>query len=127
MLANHLGRGEEAAISDHLEMLAKQFELCGDLHRSKDFFEAAANWYKRDKNEAKVVEMTVLVAESWVKQAEARLSSDNPSHMVAASFYENAIQKYRTIPKSQRDGYNVEERIPPRVRIVVASFREILC
>lgn len=111
MLANHLGRGEEAAISDHLEMLAKQFELSGDLHRSKDFFEAAANWYKRDKNEAKVVEMTVLVAESWVKQAEARLSSDNPSHMVAASFYENAIQKYRTIPKSQRDGYNVEERI----------------
>ncbi|MBI1919577.1 MAG: DUF4209 domain-containing protein [Geobacter sp.] len=45
------------------------------------------------------------------KEAETRLSSENPSHMVAASFYENAIQKYRTISKSQRAGYRVDERI----------------
>jgi hypothetical protein len=111
MLANHLGRAEEINLASHLEALAKQFDADGDLHRSKEFFEASANWYKRAKNEAKAVEMTVLVAEAWVKEAEARLSSENPSHMVAASFYENSIQKYRTIPKAQRAGYKVDERI----------------
>jgi hypothetical protein len=31
--------------------------------------------------------------------------------MVAASFYESAIHKYRTIPKALRDPHNVEQRI----------------
>ncbi|MDD2542378.1 MAG: DUF4209 domain-containing protein [Desulfuromonadaceae bacterium] len=111
MLANHLGHAEEANIANHLETLSRRFDSTGDLHRSKEFFEASAKWYKRAKNENKAVEMTVLVAEAWVKEAMARLSSEHPSHMVAASFYENAIQKYRTIPKSQREFYKVDERI----------------
>ena len=55
--------------------------------------------------------MTVEVAEGWVKEAVARLSSDQPSHMVATSFYENAIQTYRTIPRSERTTHGVDERI----------------
>lgn len=111
MLANHLGHAEEANIANHLETLARHFDSTMDLHRSQEFFEASTKWYKRAKNEDKAVEMTVLVAEAWVKEATARLSSEHPSHMVAASFYENAIQKYRTIPKSRREDYRVDERI----------------
>jgi hypothetical protein len=55
--------------------------------------------------------MTVFVAEGWVKEAVARISSDQPSHMVAASFYENAIQTYRSIPRSERAAHRVDERI----------------
>ncbi len=55
--------------------------------------------------------MTVAVAEGWVKEAIARVSSDQPSHMVAASFYENAIQIYRSIPRSQRLIHQGDERI----------------
>ena len=55
--------------------------------------------------------MTVEVAEGWAKEADARVSSDQPSHMVAASFYEKAIQTYHTIPRLERTTYSVNERI----------------
>src|SRR5690606_16795129 len=50
-------------------------------------------------------------AESWVKEARARLASADPSHMVAAGFYENAIQVYRTVPQAQRAAHRVNERV----------------
>ena len=55
--------------------------------------------------------MTVSEAEGWVKEAIAKVSSDQPSHVAAAIFYEKAIQTYRTIPRSERAIHRVDERI----------------
>lgn len=55
--------------------------------------------------------MTACSAECWVKEAIARISSEQPSHIVAARFYENAIQTYRTIPHNKRAAHRVDERI----------------
>ncbi|MDY6957330.1 MAG: DUF4209 domain-containing protein, partial [Pseudomonadota bacterium] len=71
----------------------------------------AAKWHKAIPDEVKAAEMTVAVAEGWVKEAIARSASESPSHMVAASFYENAIQTYRTIPRAERATHRVDERI----------------
>jgi len=109
--AHGLGKAYCADISRKLEVLAREFENEGDLHRARDYFSAAASWYKIISDDEKSTEMKILMAESWVKEAVARASSDNPSHMVAASFYENAIQTYRIIPKAKRTKYCVDERI----------------
>lgn len=106
-----LGRTHLAAIAQKLNVLAVEFEGDGDLHRSREFFDAASLWFGRSGDEAKAAEMTVAVAEGWVKEAIARASSDQPSHMVAASFYEKAIQIYRSIPRSQRLMHQGDERI----------------
>lgn len=106
-----LGRTHPSAIAQKLNALAVEFEGAGDLHRSREFFEAASRWFERAGNEAKSAEMTVAVAEGWVKEAIARTSMDSPSHLVASSFYENAIQTYRTIPKTERTVHRVDERI----------------
>lgn len=106
-----LARDQTTTIAQRLESLAREFENEGELHRAREYFNAAAQWYKRAGDEAKTAEMTVSVAEGWVKEAVARVSSDKPSHMVAASFYENAIQTYRTIPRSERAAHRVDERI----------------
>lgn len=106
-----LGRAHSAAIAQKLNVLAVEFEGDGDLHRSREFFDAASRWFGRSGDEAKAAEMTVAVAEGWVKEAIARVSSDQPSHMVAASFYEKAIQIYRSIPRSQRLIHQGDERI----------------
>lgn len=106
-----LGRTHSAAIAQKLNVLAVEFEEDGDLHRSREFFDAASRWFGRSGDEAKAAEMTVAVAEGWVKEAIARVSSDQPSHMVAASFYEKAIQIYRSIPRSQRLTHQGDERI----------------
>jgi len=106
-----LGRTHSAAIAQKLNVLAVEFDGAGDLHRSREFFDAASRWFDRSGDEAKSAEMTVAVAEGWVKEAIARVSSDQPSHMVAASFYEKAIQIYRSIPRSLRAIHKGDERI----------------
>ncbi len=109
--AHGLGRTHSTAIAQRVSELAFEFEGDGDLHRSREFFDAASRWFNRSGDEAKSAEMTVAVAEGWVKEAIARVSSDHPSHMVAASFYEKAIQIYRSIPRSLRAIHKGDERI----------------
>ncbi len=109
--SNELGRDHKTVVAQKLEDLAKAFDGEGDLHRSREYFSAAAEWFLLIPDESKAAEMTKSVAEGWVKEAIARTSTSSPSHMVAASFYENAIQTYRTIPRSERAVYQVDERI----------------
>ncbi|WP_296508440.1 DUF4209 domain-containing protein [Rhodoferax sp.] len=109
--SNGFGRTHSSVIAQKLNTLAVDFEGDGDIHRSREFFDAASRWFDRSGDEAKSAEMTVAVAEGWVKEAIARASSDQPSHMVAASFYEKAIQIYRSIPRSQRSIHRGDERI----------------
>jgi hypothetical protein len=109
--SNGLGREHRTDVAGKLEALAHEFDREGDLHRAREYFSAAAEWHKAIPDEAKAAEMTVAVAEGWVKEAVARSASDNPSHMAAASFYENAIQTYRMIPRAERSTHRVDERI----------------
>ncbi|MFC5605685.1 DUF4209 domain-containing protein [Variovorax soli] len=109
--SNGLAQTLRADIAKKLEALALEFEDQSDLHRARAYFAAAAHWYKVVPDEVMAVEMTVAVAESWVKEAIARSASEIPSYMVAASFYENAIQTYRTIPRGERATHRVDERI----------------
>lgn len=106
-----LGRAHRADVARKLEALAHEFDGEGDLHRTREYFSAASNWYKASPDEIKAAEMTVAVAEGWVKEAIARTASESPSHMVASSCYENAIQTYRTIPRAERAMHRVDERI----------------
>ncbi|TNC79476.1 MAG: DUF4209 domain-containing protein [Oleiphilus sp.] len=109
--SNGLGRDHRTVVAHKLEGLAKAFDDEGDLHRSREYFSAAAEWFRLIPDESKAAEMIKSVAEGWVKEAIARTATSSPSHMVAASFYENAIQTYRTIPRSERAVYQVDERI----------------
>lgn len=109
--SNGLGRDQKTPVAAKLELLARKFSENGDLPRSREFFDAAAKWFARSGDEAKAAAMTVEVAEGWGKEAVARISTDNPSHMVASSFYENAIQTYRSIPRAERAAHRVDERI----------------
>lgn len=109
--SNGLGRDQKIPIAQKLDTLAQEFAGMGDIHRSRELFSAAAKWFERAGDETKAAAMIVEVAEGWVKEAIARTSTDSPSHMVAASFYENAIQTYRTIPRTERGVHRVDERI----------------
>jgi hypothetical protein len=109
--SNGLGRTQRGAIAQKLETLAGEFDADGDLHRSREYFSAAARWFKLAGDEEKAASMTVYEAESWVKEVVVRASSTNPSHMAAATFYENAIQIYRTIPGTERTPHRVDDRL----------------
>jgi hypothetical protein len=108
---NRLGQGGSLDIAKKLESLARNFDGEGELRHARMFFAASTKWFQQAGDTAKATEMKVLEAECWAKEAVARISSNKPSHMVAGSFYENAIQTYRTIPRSERAAHRVDERI----------------
>lgn len=108
---NGMARERRADVAKRLESMAREFDGEGDLHHAREYFSAASDWYRVSADEAKAAEMTVSLAEGWVKEAVARTSSIAPSYMVASSCYENAIQTYRTVPRAERTAYRVDERI----------------
>ena len=105
------GRDKTLDIAQKTKSLAFKFESEGDLHRAREYFSVSAKLFMVSGDEALSAEMTVDQAECWVKEAIASISSEHPSHMLAASFYENAIQTYRTIPRTERAFHRVDERI----------------
>ncbi|MEM9452216.1 MAG: DUF4209 domain-containing protein [Cyanobacteria bacterium P01_E01_bin.6] len=107
-----LATSDRTRICSHMEGIAKTYDEGGNIHRARDYYECAGDCYRRVGNQAKFSEMSALCAETWVREVISRQSYDSsPSHMVAASFYESAIQKYRTIPRVHRADHDVEARI----------------
>ncbi len=119
LLAIHkLGRKEQLSISQKLEELAINFEDTGDLYRSKDYFDAASDWYKKSNDSEKSAEMIAHNAKLWVREAVASQATNAPNYMAAVSLYGSAIQKYWAIPRALRDKHDVDNRIAElRVKI----------
>lgn len=111
LAANNLGLSSCIEIAKKLETMAEEFGLNDDINRAKGFYDSASWWFQKSGIETKVAEMTECIAELWVREANEKISSDQPSHMVAASFYERAIQLYRSIPRSMRETHRVNERL----------------
>ncbi len=109
--SNDLGRDHSSKIATRLESLAREFEGEDEFLKARKYFYASADWFKVSKDDEKATAMMVEVAENWVKEADARLSSDQPSHMAAVTYYEKAIQTYRAIPRSMRAPHRVDDRI----------------
>lgn len=109
--SNGLGHSRRAEIAQKLGVLANQFDALGDVYRAREFFGASAKWFRLADDGSKAAAMTAAQARLWVKEAKAREASENPSHMAAANFYENAIQVYRTIPRSERAALNIDDRL----------------
>ena len=112
ILKSHgLGKDRSTMIAQRLELLGREFEKKSSFHRAGQYFSASADWFNMSGDNAKSVEMRVEWAETYVKEAAARASSDDPSNLVAAHHYERAIQIYRSIPNSDRKEHQVDERI----------------
>ncbi len=108
---NGLAEDQASSVAVKLESLAHDFEVKAEFHASGSLCNAAVRWFRDTGDNAKSTDMTVAEAESLEKEANARLSTDCPSHGVAASLLENAVQVYRSIPRACRDRHQVDERI----------------
>ena len=109
---HRLGRDRRHDVASHLEIMANTYAESGNIQRSRDYYEGAEQWHARVGNQQKMAEMIVLCAEAWVNGAIGKQSGDSaPNHMVAVSFYENAIQKYRSVPRAYREAHKVDARI----------------
>ena len=108
---NGFGKKHALEIASKLESIALESNSGTRLDIAREYFRASSVWFKTAEEDAKSIEMKVAEAENWVTQATNRISSAEPSHMVAASCYEQAIQVYRTVPRAIRSEYHVDARI----------------
>lgn len=111
LLVNRLGVDHWESVAQKLGALAQEFKDSGDIYRAREYFRISGEYFNRLKDRARAAKMIAAVAETWVDEAVARTSSDQPSHIVATNFYENAIQVYRSIPRSERSNFRVDARI----------------
>ena len=98
-------------VAERLKQIAKELEDTGNYYFARKYYYDAGLWFRDADDQEKWVEMTVAAAETWVEEATARLSSDNPSNMVATDYYQSAVQVYRTIPREQREPRKLDERM----------------
>lgn len=111
MRSNGLGLDGADTIATKLKSLGDVAADQSEFLRERSYLHEAHRWFKTLKDDAQATAATVAEAECWVQEAKHRLSSADPSHGVAASFIENAIQTYRTIPKKQRETHDGAERL----------------
>ena len=71
--------------------MAFGFESDNEYSVAVDYYQAAADWFESAGDTAKFVEMILSKAESWIKKGDDQLSSEEPSYLSAAHFYEVAI------------------------------------
>ena len=121
-----LGRNHLPDIAAKLESLAREFEVSGNFHASREYFESAAAWFNDAGDEDKSINQTIAYAEGWAKEAIAKLSSDDPSHLVAAVLFESAIQVYRTIPRAKRGMHQIDQRLEELRVLLVESGEKSL-
>ena len=121
---NSLGHDQALQVAEKLETLANEFQQAGNHYAARAYFNDASLWFNEADEEEKSIEMVVQQAETWVFEAEARLSSDNPSNLVAANFYQDAIQVYRTIPRKHRERHRVEQKMEEIRRLLEEASKQ---
>ena len=113
-----LGHDQALQVAEKLETLANELQQTSDHYAARSYFKDASLWFMEADEEEKSIEMLVQQAETWVQEAEVRLSSDDPSHLVAADFYQDAVQVYRTIPRKYREKHQVAQRMQELRRLL---------
>ena len=111
LLEHGLHVANAAQVATKLRATAVRRAENGRPDSARGFYLLEGDWLRRAQDPAGIAAATAAAAETWVAEAMANRASGSGSHMVAASFLENAIQLYRTIPRSERPAHRVAERI----------------
>ena len=74
-------------------------------------FKASAAWFKQTKDQAAEASARARVGDLWMQQAQAHLSSEQPSHMNARSATENALKAYRRVANENREDLGIDVKI----------------
>nr|WP_144290472.1 DUF4209 domain-containing protein [Chitinilyticum litopenaei] len=110
MLVNRLCTDKREVIAERLAFLGDEFRNCGDIHRARSFFKLATEYFERLNDIQAAACMRVSEAESWVSEA-VGFTAMNFSSIAAVGCYEKAIQVYRSVPRTERGVFRVEDRI----------------
>lgn len=107
----YLDEDKFSEVASKLVTFAKTAADAQDWNCAREYYEGAIGWHAGIGNKSEVNRLCACIAETWVSEAEQKVSGDKPSNMAAGHFLECAIQTYRKIPKRDRAAYKADERI----------------
>ena len=82
------------------EKAAIRAEENGDWHLARSYWDAKMKWHWLAKEEGKVNETKIKIADSFVKQGKSFLG-EKPNYAIAAHWLESAIHAYRQVPGTE--------------------------
>lgn len=106
LLAHRLAAESAKQIAEKYEVVA--LKLGGQENLRRRYLILAQSWYVRAGDRQKAAAIVRGQVDSWIREAESRRAGANPSNLVAASFYESALQTYRQLSRAERQTLDVE-------------------
>lgn len=103
---NRLNIDREAEVAERLVLVASR---ATDREDKRELLEEAAEWFGLAKVPDRKAICLVCAADLYVEEAEECLSAEGA--VVARARLEVAIKKYRSIPREQRSGLDVDNKI----------------
>lgn len=101
----------QPSIAEDLVTMGTRIGAAGDGFLAREAFSLARDFFKRLHDATRDADMGAAIAESWVADAEGRISGGAPGNSIAASCFENAMQAFRTVPRRERMRLNIEARL----------------
>lgn len=95
-------------IAPRLFQIGEDQKNTEDFNAARSYFELAAKKYQQCGDDKGWLDSLISIANCFEQEADLRSDGSN---MVANSFYENAIQAYRSIPTKHRATYDVDSKI----------------
>jgi hypothetical protein len=81
----------------------EEFLKQSNFHIMREFIDMEISFFKKlGKDVSEIKKLQIEVGDFFIKEAELRLTGENPSHMVAAMFYQQALEHFRNIGESSR-------------------------
>ncbi|WP_422014731.1 DUF4209 domain-containing protein [Roseateles sp.] len=119
----HLSHDRSATLAELIAASGQaKHEAGNDFWRARSHFVLAGAWFQRRGDLERAADMTLSIAVSFEAEAEHRIALDAmQGHLVAASFYEDAIQALRKIPKAQRPNRDIEAHLKRLLHLVTES------
>lgn len=111
LMDSKLAKPHAEAIATRLQTLATRFERDDNYNAARAFYDAAGQWYRLSGDEEKSYDLTVLEGGAIEKEANSRISTDDPSYRFAAGILGDAVLVYRSIPGTHRERHNVDKKI----------------
>ena len=109
--SQRLGLDRAAAVAAELTQFGELRFADGDFLTAGASFQRAQWWLVEASLVGDAHKAAIREADSYVSEAQHRASASNPSFMVAAHWYEDALRALRSIPHAARDALMVDERI----------------
>ena len=105
-----------AALSEKAATLA---ESSSDWRRARTLWGIKAIWHRMEKDYNKELNASMLAAETYVKEAQAALTRNPPSYMVASHFLQQAVEAFRSIRGTKEETVNAKARAKELHRLLL--------